>query len=438
MRILEPLVFLDGCLRLGQLDHAIVAGRDRFGHRVARNLRNVLDGPCAVAPECLLDGAALAAHHAPHCRIVGAFREIPAQPDFLVLVPLAQNAAVRLLHVGRIPGRRQEVQFRQALLHVDAGSHVRRRADEDALATLAHVLEHGFLLLVGLVVAHESDFRRRNARVLQALHHPFARRESPVLLDGIAEADRRKHDLRASVDAVWLPVRGIDVAVRRLVLGDDVVDHQVQLGTGIVLQRLVGEARVDRRQSAIGANGNDRVRVERLVLRWLPGFRRLQARKQVLAHVLFERFALLRRDHFRAATLDRRPRHEVPELLHRQHIHELADAHHQFRDIHEFTESLDLLEFCGSVALPLEGNGTVVVRPGVEGDQAVFFESGVIEIPLNRVKLGDRVGDRRSRSQHRRASGVLRFKEAHLGEQAERALRSVGVDPFDLPVGGEI
>jgi len=87
----------------------------------------------------------------------------------IYIVPLAQYAPLALLNVARAPRHGQVVQDVQTLLHVHAGTHLRRGANHDAHIPPVHGREQVAPLVWRLRVVNDGDLLRRNTLGNQAL-----------------------------------------------------------------------------------------------------------------------------------------------------------------------------------------------------------------------------------------------------------------------------
>ena len=139
---------------------------DRLGHGelvgLAAGILDAADG--AVARQRRLDEPRLALVVLPHRRVHRAERGVGIDVDLVVLVALPLDAALALLDLARQPRHVEMVQRLQPLLHVDAGAHRLRRADQHPDAPGAEVGEQPLLVRRALVVLHERDLRRRERR----------------------------------------------------------------------------------------------------------------------------------------------------------------------------------------------------------------------------------------------------------------------------------
>src|SRR4051794_15304391 len=70
-----------------------------------------------------------------------ALGDVAEDPDLGARVALAEDAAVALLDLGRLPRRVEVVQGDQPLLDVGAGAHLGGQAEQDAHPARAHLIE---------------------------------------------------------------------------------------------------------------------------------------------------------------------------------------------------------------------------------------------------------------------------------------------------------
>ena len=182
-----------------------VARCDRLGHGelvgLAAGILEAADG--AVAGQRRLDEPRLALVVLPHRRVHRAERGVGVDLDLVVLVALPLDAALALLDLARQPRHIEMVQRLQPLLHVDAGAHRLRRADQHPDAPGPEVGEQPLLVRRFLVVLHEGDLAGGNAAGDQLLPDPAIGRE----------AARRLDVDRAEVGEDHLPAPGIGYGV---------------------------------------------------------------------------------------------------------------------------------------------------------------------------------------------------------------------------------
>ena len=93
--------------------------------------------PRAPARSCAMKSA-FRFQRLPAIGIEAAPGDVTEDLDFLVLVPLPQDAAVALLDIGGPPGRVEMVHGYELTLDVGADAHFGGRADQDANEPLAH------------------------------------------------------------------------------------------------------------------------------------------------------------------------------------------------------------------------------------------------------------------------------------------------------------
>ena len=151
---------------LGQGQDRRVAGRNRLdlgvGEFLAADVLGAAGG--VVAGDDLADEPGLGLQRLPHVGVERSFRDVAIDRHFLVLVALAEDAALALLDLGRLPRGVEVMQGDQAFLDVGAGAHLLRAADEHAHRTLPDLLEEGLFLGVGFGVADGGDLLARECR----------------------------------------------------------------------------------------------------------------------------------------------------------------------------------------------------------------------------------------------------------------------------------
>ena len=127
----EPLQLGVG---LGQGQHRRVARRNRLdlgvGEFLAADVLGTAGG--VVAGHDLGDEPGLGFQGLPHIGVERSFGDVAVDRHFLVLVALAEDAALALLDLGRLPGGVEVMQGHQAFLDVGAGAHLLRAADQHA------------------------------------------------------------------------------------------------------------------------------------------------------------------------------------------------------------------------------------------------------------------------------------------------------------------
>ena len=106
------------------------------------------------------DKAGLRLQCLPHIGVEAPFGDVAVDRHFLVLVALPEDAALALLDLGRLPGGVEMVQGDQPFLHVGAGAHLLRAADQHPDLAAADLIEQGSFLGVGVGVADGGDLLR--------------------------------------------------------------------------------------------------------------------------------------------------------------------------------------------------------------------------------------------------------------------------------------
>ena len=130
-------------------------------------------------PNDLVDKTSLGFECLPHERIEALSGYVTIDRHFLVMVALAENAAVALLDLGRFPGRIEMMQRRQAFLHIGAGAHLLGAAQQHAHRALPDFLKEALFLGVGLRLADRGDLLGRNAVGDELLHDVVVGRITP-------------------------------------------------------------------------------------------------------------------------------------------------------------------------------------------------------------------------------------------------------------------
>jgi hypothetical protein len=152
----QPLQFSVG---LGERKHGRVARGDgldfRIGELLAADILGGADG--RFARHHLADKLRFGFECLPHEGVKAPFGDVAVDRHFLILIALAQDAAVALLDFGRLPGGVEVVEGNQAFLHVGAGAHFLRAAQKDPHLARADFLEQRLFLGVGIGVAGGGD-----------------------------------------------------------------------------------------------------------------------------------------------------------------------------------------------------------------------------------------------------------------------------------------
>src|ERR1700722_10958668 len=93
----------------------------------------------------------------PHIRVKRSLSDIAVDRYLLVLIAEAENAALALLDLGGLPGGVEMVQRHQAFLHVGAGAHLGRAADQYSDLAAAYLVEQCLFLGVGVGVSDRGN-----------------------------------------------------------------------------------------------------------------------------------------------------------------------------------------------------------------------------------------------------------------------------------------
>ena len=112
---------------------------------------------------------------------------------------------------------------RKAFLHIDSGSEFLRRSHDDADIAAVHHIEHLLPLLVGLIVIDNRDFIGGNA----------ACNQFPLDLAEYVEIDR--FTIFELVKVAEHDLGGFDGTVF-MIFFQNLIDADIELGTGIVLR----------------------------------------------------------------------------------------------------------------------------------------------------------------------------------------------------------
>src|SRR5665213_4167702 len=147
------------------LHQPAVTGRDGLGHGELIGLAaHILQSAYrAVAGERRFDESWLALVILPHRGVHRAERGVGMDKNLLVLVALPFDAALALLDLARQARHVEMVQGLQPLLHIDAGAHRFRRADQHPYAPRPEVGEQTLLLRGAFVILHERNLPGGNA-----------------------------------------------------------------------------------------------------------------------------------------------------------------------------------------------------------------------------------------------------------------------------------
>ena len=115
----------------------------------------------------------------PHVGIKRPFGHVPIDSYFVVVVPLAKDAALPLLDLGRFPGGIKVMKGDKPTLHVHAGAHLLRGAHEHADRAIADPLKEGLFLGITIGVPDSGNLRSGNAPVREELPSIPRRPRSP-------------------------------------------------------------------------------------------------------------------------------------------------------------------------------------------------------------------------------------------------------------------
>ena len=247
----------DFAFQPGLLHEPCIARCDGLGQReLVGGLADVVDGAdAAVAGECRGDEAGLALVVLPHRGVHRAERCVGVDLDLVVLIALALDPSLALFDLRWQPGHVEMVQGLQAKLHVDAGAHRLRRADQDAHASGIEVVEQPLLVGGSLEVLHERDFRGGNADPEQFLLDPAIGGEAAFGLDA-DRAEVAEDHLPGARDRIGRAVGSVEPGRLRLAPDAmDVGDQLVELVVRLIVIARPDEPHVDRGMPAIG---NDR------------------------------------------------------------------------------------------------------------------------------------------------------------------------------------
>ena len=131
----EPLQFGIG---FGQGQDGRVARCDGLDLGIGKFLAADVLGPAGgvVAGDDLADEPGLGLQCLPHIGVERSFRDVAINRHFLVLVALAEDSALALFDLGRLPRGVEVMQCDQAFLDIGAGAHLLRAADQHAHRTL--------------------------------------------------------------------------------------------------------------------------------------------------------------------------------------------------------------------------------------------------------------------------------------------------------------
>ena len=405
------------------------------------------------------------------------------------LVPLADDAPLALLHVGRLPRDVQVMQGDQALLHVRPRAHLLRGSEHDPDRSGVDLLEQRRLLVVRVVVVDESDLAFRdpalNQRGLQvvvdgesALGGPDGVEPIVALLlefrlrllsilnlgHGILVPER-SHVYRVFVSTATNPL------LQRLILGEvllgmldrraKVAEHK--LGALVLVPLLVsadnlfcrtidagallslGDAYVDEpnihcRLSSI--SGYRKMVVFSLLGRPFAPLNRLCPCGNFL-HVCDLRISPIQRDRLTLPGLQLGKRKLLSsvlltegslDVLHGHRVGDLVIHRQKLMGVVELLKRLDVLMGSCCRCLDRVFDSRKGVRPCVERTEAGRLHHVRHHVPHHVVHLGKRVADRGTGQEHNAlTAAILRVKLVDLDEHIVGALRPVRVPkPADV------
>ena len=218
----------------GLLDDERIAGGDGLDLGVSEGCAiDILDAAqVAFARHHLRDEPRFALQHLPEIGVETLLGHVAMELHFRVRVALAQDAALALFDIGRPPRRIEMMQRDEPFLHVGAGTHLLRAAEENADFAGAHVAKQIELRRVAVVILHELDLGRRHAEFHQLVAHVFINGEAlaPGRRGEITEDPLRGTPLRRlAPDACNLRHGAVDLAVGMIGEGS-VMQPQVERG----------------------------------------------------------------------------------------------------------------------------------------------------------------------------------------------------------------
>lgn len=198
--------------------------------------RSVIDliHAAAFAFQGVVDELLLSGQNLIHPRVKRFRHAVADYFDLRQNIALTDQTSGPLLGVSRTERGIQIMFHRKTFLHIDAGSELLSRSHNDADIAAVHHVEHLLPLLVGLIVIDDRDFIGGNAACNQ---FPLDLTEY-VKADSFAIFELEKvaeHDLR-----------GFDGIVFTIFF-QNLIDADIELGTGIVLRIGGNQAQVDGR-----------------------------------------------------------------------------------------------------------------------------------------------------------------------------------------------
>ena len=347
----------------------------------------------------------------------GVKRFLHAVADHLDLrqnIALTDQTSGPLLGVSRTERGIQIMFHRKTFLHIDAGSELLRRSHDDADIAAVHHVEHLLPLLVGFVVIDDRDFLGGNPACnqfpLDFTEYVEADRLAVFELEKVAEYDLRCFD-------------GIVFTI----LFQNLIDADIELGTGIVLRIGGNQAQIDGRLAGEPVNQQRNVRkfpLFRVVELLEPGVNIAQ-----IIHEARDLFRSRQIDLFRMPAFDRRFRN-AGQILRQNHVRTAPEHLGELHDVREFAEPRNHFEASGGIQFHRRfalGKSRSETVKGVHMKCRQTFRRYVANHVEQFRKL---VRDRRSRCGIDIPAARFFADLIQLQGEAERLLRSGVVQPF--------
>ena len=346
----------------------------------------------------------------PHIGVERAFGDVAVDRHFLVLVALAEDAAVALLDLGRLPRGVEVMQGDQAFLDVGAGAHLLGAADQHAHRTLPTFSKRACFLASDSASPMAAICSRGMPCGDQLLDDLLVGRVTPC---GRIDAHVGEDHLRAACRCGPVPD------------GGDVFDQPVDLRFREVGCRGRQHPCVGGELASVGGDVQGVIYPRVHLLRPQP----LVAFDQFL----LEGVLLLGHragDDDGLAALQARTRQV--EHLGRLHVGEGPEHLLEFRQVGEAGEAASRPQ-ARAVRGDFHGVDDFAEggRPGVEMLQPPAPQSLGVEESLHRVHLDHRVGNRRAGGERHAMAGMLLVEVTGFHVHVEGPLAAAGLDAGD-------
>ena len=350
-----------------------------------------------------------------------------------MLIALSLDASLALFNLRGQPGHIEVVQGLQPRLHVDAGAHRLRGADQDADAAGVEVVEQALLLGGALEVLHEGDFGGWDAIPNQFLLDPAVGGEAALGFDADGPEVAEDH-LAGARDRVGRTVRTIEPGGCSLAPDAMHVAHQlVELVLRLVIVLRPDQPHVDGGVATVGDDGEKDV-----VALLHPSGAAFDLADPVREDglVVPEGSAGVSGDQLARSASDAWQPEVAAQVILQHDVRAGPEHIDEFGDVDELAEPLDRL--VGARGLQLQfGPGVAEGRgPGVEFVDTALLERVFVLEPQEGEHLPERVGDRCARGLDQRTARIAFADEPGFDIQVPGTLRAVRVDTFQVDAVG--